>query len=135
MGKLKEKLYKFMMGRYGTDILNKDILWLTIILVLVNLFIRSAIIYILIYALFFISIFRMLSKNVIKGRAENAKYLITRNKVVKFVKLQVNKVKYYKEYKYVTCKQCKAVIRVPRKKGTKNISCPGCGSPITIVIK
>ncbi|MBQ4269964.1 MAG: hypothetical protein IJB97_10000 [Clostridia bacterium] len=135
MGKLKEKLYKFMMGRYGTDILNKDILWLTIILVLVNLFIRSAIIYILIYALFFISIFRMLSKNVIKRRAENAKYLITRNKVVKFVKLQVNKVKYYKEYKYVTCKQCKAVIRVPRKKGTKNISCPGCGSPITIVIK
>lgn len=135
MGKFREKLYKFMMGRYGADILNKDILWLTIILVLANLFIRSAIIYILIYALFFISIFRMLSKNVVKRRAENAKYLIKRNKVVKFVKLQINKIKYYKEYKYVTCKQCKAVIRVPRKKGTKNISCPGCGNPMTIVIK
>lgn len=135
MGKFKEKFYRFMAGRYGTDILNKDILWLTIILVLVNLFVRSAIIYIIIYALFFLSLFRMFSKNVVKRRAENAKYLIKRNKVVKFVKLQINKIKYYKEFKYITCKKCKAVIRVPRKKGTKNISCPGCGNPITIVIK
>ncbi len=135
MGKLREKFYRFMAGRYGTDILNKDILWLTIILVFANLFIRSAVIYIIIYALFILSLFRMFSKNVTKRRAENAKYLIKRNKVVKFCKLQINKVKYYKEFKYVTCKKCKAVIRVPRKKGTKNISCPGCGNPITIVIK
>ena len=54
MGKLREKFYKFMMGRYGTDILNKDMLWLTIILVLLNLFIRSTIVYLLVYALFFI---------------------------------------------------------------------------------
>ena len=135
MGKLKEKFYKFMMGRYGTDILNKDILWLTIILVFLNLFIRSAIVYILVYALFFVSLFRMFSKNVVKRRAENAKYIIYRNKVVKFCTVQFNKIRYYKEYKYVTCKKCKAVIRVPRKKGTRNISCPGCGNPITVVIK
>lgn len=135
MGKLKEKFYRFMMGRYGTDILNKDILWFTIILVLLNLFIRSSIIYILVYALFFVSLFRMFSKNVVKRRAENAKYMIYRNKVVKFFKLQYNKIKYFKEFKYVTCKNCKAVIRVPRKKGTRNISCPGCGNPITVVIK
>ncbi len=135
MGKLKEKLYKFMMGRYGSDILNKDILWLTVILVFVNLFLRSAILYIIIYALFFYTFFRMLSKKVVARRAENAKYLILRNKVKKFFTLQYNKVKYYKEYKYVTCKNCKAVIRVPRKKGTRNISCPGCGNPITVVIK
>ncbi len=135
MGKLKEKLYKFMMGRYGSDILNKDILWLTIILVFLNLFLRSAILYIIIYALFFYTFFRMLSKKVVARRAENAKYLVLRNKVKKFFTLQYNKVKYYKEYKYVTCKNCKSVIRVPRKKGTRNISCPGCGNPITVVIK
>ena len=135
MGKLKEKFYKFMMGRYGSDILNKDILWLTVILVFVNLFLRSVILYIVIYALFFYTFFRMLSKNIVSRRAENAKYLILRNKVKKFFTLQYNKIKYYKEYKYVTCKNCKAVIRVPRKKGTRNISCPGCGSPITVVIK
>ena len=135
MGKFREKLYRFMIGRYGTDILNKDILWLTIILVLVNLFIRSYILYIIIYALFFVTVFRMLSKKVVKRRAENAKYLIYRNKVVKFFTVQFNKIRYYKQYKYVTCKKCKAVIRVPRKKGTRNISCPGCGSPITVNIK
>lgn len=135
MGKLKEKLYKFMMGRYGSDILNKDILWLTIILVFLNLFLRSAILYIIIYALFFYTFFRMLSKKVVARRAENAKYLVLRNKVKKFFTLQYNKVKYYKEYKYITCKNCKSVIRVPRKKGTRNISCPGCGNPITVVIK
>lgn len=135
MGKFKEKLYRFMAGRYGTDILNKDILWLTLILVFVNLFVRSAILYILIYALFFYTFFRMLSKNVVSRRSENVKYLVIRNKVKKFVTLQFNKIKYYKEYKYVTCKNCKAVIRVPRKKGTRNISCPGCGNPITVVIK
>ena len=135
MGKLKEKLYKFMMGRYGSDILNKDILWLTIILVFLNLFLRSAILYVIIYALFFYTFFRMLSKKVVARRAENAKYLVLRNKVKKFFTLQYNKVKYYKEYKYVTCKNCKSVIRVPRKKGTRNISCPGCGNPITVVIK
>ncbi len=135
MGKFKEKLYRFMAGRYGTDILNKDILWLTLILVFVNLFVRSAILYILIYALFFYTFFRMLSKNVVSRRSENVKYLVIRNKVKKFVTLQFNKIKYYKEYKYVTCKNCKAVIRVPRKKGTRNISCPGCGAPMTIVIK
>ena len=124
-----------MAGRYGTDILNKDILWLTVILVFVNLFIHSVILYILVYALFFYTFFRMLSKKVVARRAENAKYLILRNKVKKFFNLQFNKIKYYKEYKYVTCKNCKAVIRVPRKKGTRNISCPGCGSPITVVIK
>ena len=135
MGKLKENLYKFMMGRYGSDILNKDILWLTIILVFLNLFLRSAILYVIIYALFFYTFFRMLSKKVVARRAENAKYLVLRNKVKKFFTLQYNKVKYYKEYKYVTCKNCKSVIRVPRKKGTRNISCPGCGNPITVVIK
>lgn len=135
MGKFKEKLYRFMAGRYGTDILNKDILWLTLILVFVNLFVRSAILYILIYALFFYTFFRMLSKNVVSRRSENVKYLVIRNKVKKFVTLQFNKIKYYKEYKYVTCKNCKAVIRVPRKKGTRNISCPGCGNLITVVIK
>ena len=135
MGKLREKFYKFMIGRYGTDILNKDMLWLTIILVLLNLFIRSTIVYLIVYALFFISLYRMFSKKVVKRRAENAKYIIHRNKVVKFFKLQYNKIKYFKEFKYVTCKNCKAVIRVPRKKGTRNISCPGCGNPITVVIK
>lgn len=135
MGKFKEKLYRFMAGRYGTDILNKDILWLTLILVFVNLFVRSEILYILIYALFFYTFFRMLSKNVVSRRSENVKYLVIRNKVKKFVTLQFNKIKYYKEYKYVTCKNCKAVIRVPRKKGTRNISCPSCGAPMTIVIK
>lgn len=135
MGKLKEKIYKFMLGRYGSDILNKDILWLTVILVFVNIFIRSLFVYIVVYALFFVSLFRMLSKNVVKRRIENSKYMVVRNKIVKFFTVQINKIRYYKEYKYITCKNCKSVIRVPRKKGTKNISCPGCGHPITVVIK
>ena len=124
--RLKTAFYRFMIGRYGSDDLNKFIFWVYFALIFISLFIKNSIIYALVWLLFFIYMYRSFSKNIYKRQAENRKYLVLRNKVASFFRLQKNKFKERKTHVYKKCVHCKATIRLPRRKGKHVVCCPIC---------
>ena len=74
-------------------------------------------------------LFRMFSKNLCKRQAENGKFMnwlwSVKNKNAGAKARHADK-----DHKYFTCKQCKAICRVPVGKGKIIITCPKCGAQI-----
>ena len=71
--------------------------------------------------------FRMLSKNIGKRRAENAKWLNLWQKI-KRIFSKNNYTARDKDHKVFTCHKCKQKLRVPKGKGKINITCTSCGN-------
>ena len=126
MNKLKSMLYKFSQGRYGTDSLNRFIIFSYIILVVANIFIKSDIITSIYTITVVLLIYRMLSRNIYKRQQENQKYLNLSGKFKKQVAYVQNKWRFRKTHIYRKCPFCSATIRLPRKKGKHICSCPSC---------
>lgn len=133
---LKEKLIKFMQGRYaayyGSDSLNK---FLTVVFVVELIVFRfflpfkySTVIDIfLILAIYY----RMFSKNINARYLENQKFLEITSSIrrpMKRIKSNVSD----KEYKYIECPNCKQQLRVPRKKGKIKVICKKCSNKFEV---
>ena len=88
MNKLKEKLARFMYGRYGSDRLNIFMVIVLLVCAVINLFVRTGYFSVLLtsweFLLLILIYFRMFSRNVSKRYAENQKYLELENKVKRF---------------------------------------------------
>lgn len=134
MGKIKAALYRFMYGRYGTDALNKFLLWCYVALVFVqmvvsafvenNAYITFALI-ILTWVLVFIIFFRMMSRNIAKRRGENEKF-------TGFFKLIRNKRRDRKTHVYRKCPNCRVTLRLPKAKGKHTVVCPKCKNRFSV---
>lgn len=124
--RFKEKLIRFMYGRNGMDKMASVLLWIGIALSLVNIFFHSLIIGLLNYLILFYCLFRVMSKNVWKRRAENEKFMRLFSKVSGFFKLQKNKFKDRKTHVYRQCPSCHANLRLPKAKGNHTVKCPRC---------
>ena len=81
MNKFKNKLYKFMYGRYGIDELYKIGLIVCLLLSFLNIFINNRVVTIVEFILLIILIIRSLSKNIIKRKYENSIYLNLKKKI------------------------------------------------------
>lgn len=85
MGNFKDKLERFMSGRYGVDQLYYALLVTSFVLAVANSFIRSSAIATLIgtlmWAILIWMIFRTLSRNVYQRRLENEKFTKIWNRV------------------------------------------------------
>ena len=133
MGKFKNKLYRFMYGRYGYDTLSKTLLWVYIgvmlLYMIVSLFVQSALFYVvyLMATMFLIAyiFYRTMSRNIAKRRAENEKFC-------NFFKLRRNKFRDRKTHVYRKCPTCKAVLRLPKAKGKHSVTCPRCKNKFTV---
>lgn len=123
---LKEKLIRFMYGRNGNDQLTFAIFIGYLILTIVNTFVRSSILNIIIMLLPVYAIFRMLSKNIYKRRAENEKFLKIWYKIEPRFKKFVSHFKQMKTRSFHKCPQCRTMLRFPRKKGKHMVICPVC---------
>ena len=66
--KYYQKFYNFMRNRYGTDLLEKDLMKFYFILIIIDLFVNSYVLLGLELLLFIIIIFRFFSKNIKKRR-------------------------------------------------------------------
>ncbi len=132
--KLQNAMARFMYGRNGTDQLNLAILAVYMVLFLLGTPIASLlhsqllyrIIHFLTLLLAVALVWRTFSKNLDKRRAENAKFLAWWHPVKnRFAGAKARRQD--KDHKYFTCKNCKAICRVPAGKGKIQITCPKCG--------
>jgi len=116
-----------MIGRYGPDHLNIAIIVFSLVLSLLNGIFRFAPLTYISYAILAYALFRMLSRNLPRRRAENDKFLRYWWPVrTKISRLAAN-VKHRKTHKYFKCPSCANTLRVPRGKGKLQITCPKCG--------
>lgn len=139
---MREKLYRFMQGRYGSDQLNRFLLWVMVGMVIINLFLRTSVIYFLSIIVLVVSYYRMFSKDIYKRSAENDKYLRIKDRVTSFfsntfdrngchAKFRQNSsdiIDEAKLYRIFKCPSCGQKLRVPKGKGKICISCKRCGN-------
>ena len=122
---IRNALARFMYGRYGQDQLNLCLLVSYLLLYLVYVFTRF--IYWLSWALLCWTLFRMLSRNAPRRRAENAKFLELIGPVQRWFHLRRTIYK-DKEHCYFKCPHCGQQLRVPRGKGKITVTCRACGA-------
>lgn len=124
--KMRYKMATFMYGRYGNDELTKFLMIAAIILMVISWLPKLGWVYFLAAALLVWSLTRSFSRNLNRRRQEREKYLKLRKPIVNFFKLQRNKWRDRKTHIYFKCHKCKAVLRVPRGKGSIIVTCTRC---------
>ena len=122
---MKEKIQKFFLGRYGNDELNRDLMYVEIVLVVISLFSKNRVWILLFYVLMIMNYYRMLSKNITARYQENAKWIFMKKKV-KHIFNAFTKGMKDPSNKYFVCPKCTQIIRVPKGKGNIEICCPNC---------
>ena len=117
----------FMIGRYGPDHLNIAMIIVSLLLSLLNSIFRFAPLMYISYAILALAVFRMLSRNITRRRAENDKFIHYWWPVKTRVSRVVANVKHRKTHRFLKCPSCSNTLRVPKGKGKLQITCPKCG--------
>jgi len=125
---LKEKLIRFMYGRYGVDSLGKFLIALAFITILLANIMDSGIFSLLSWFFIIYAYFRMFSRNVYKRSAENQTFLAKTAKIRGWFYKQKNLMSQRKTHCIFKCPTCRQKIRVPKGKGRIEIRCPKCNT-------
>ena len=123
---MKEKLMRFMYGRYGVDTFGKFLLWSGVILMLITSIFHFRIFYVIGWAFVIYSYYRMFSRQTYKRALENQKFLQHTSKIRGFFAKQKYMAAQRKTHHIYKCPNCKQKIRVPKGKGKIEIRCPKC---------
>ncbi|MCD8004788.1 MAG: hypothetical protein LUE91_03960 [Oscillospiraceae bacterium] len=118
---------RLMAGRYGNDQLNTCLLVIYLILWLVGVITNLQAFYTVGLILIAAALFRMLSRNVERRRAENARFMKLIGPVNRWFHLR-RTMHRDKEHCYFKCPHCGQYLRVPRGKGKLTITCRSCGA-------
>lgn len=119
-------LYRFFYGRNGIDPLNVALIVVSMVLTLMSSIFNLVVLSILSWLLLILAFFRMMSKNLVKRREENSKFIAFWSGIKK--KLGFNKARFNdrKTHRHFKCKGCGSELRVPKGKGVIIITCPVC---------
>lgn len=117
----RENFARFMMGRYGTDQLNRALLIVSLFFIVVSNFGLTLLFYGLGLALLLIANFRMFSRNHQARYKENIVFM----NIIAKLKFRNQGSKTHRIY---SCPQCKQKIRIPKGKGKIMVRCPKCGA-------
>ena len=124
---IRSALQRLMYGRYGNDQLNMALLVLYLALFLAYVLTDFELLYWFSFALLAVSLFRLLSRNHARRRAENAKFLRVAGPALQWLRLQ-RTIRRDKEHRYFRCPNCGQQLRVPRGKGKITVTCRSCGA-------
>lgn len=121
MKKLKEELENFLQNRYGLDELGKNILYFSSGICIIgiaakNYFLSSVSVIGFIYAFY-----RVFSKKLQNRAEENWRFC-------RYLKLWNIRYQERKTSRIFMCSKCGRYIRIPKKKGKVQITCPSCGN-------
>ena len=143
MARFKEKIYRFMYGRYGTDQLYSFLMVLFFIVWVCEIVavmiipegtlqnVASITGGVLTTLLLFVMIFRSMSRNIYKRRRENEIYIKSSRAVKRFFSGNTSKKtkslnRDDAQYIFRDCTKCGSVLRLPRRIGRHKTKCPRC---------
>ncbi len=152
MGKFKEKLYRFMYGRYGADQLYTFLMILFIVLWVIEIIVfavvpegtwqtvTSIVFAVLSASLMGWMIFRSMSRNIAKRRRENEIYLKASRAVKRFFTFNTARSTKSRNqddaiYVFRDCTKCGCVLRLPRRVGKHKVKCPRCSHSFFVKAK
>ena len=124
---IRNALQRFMYGRYGNDTLNNFLLVLFLVLYVLYAITSFYLFNLLSTVVLVWEVFRMLSRNHAKRRAENAKFNELAAPVIKWWRLR-RTIRRDKDHVYFKCPSCAQQLRVPRGKGKITVTCRSCGA-------
>lgn len=144
MNNFMRKLYDFMQGRYGVDKLNVFLILLTLLLNGIGSLMRNFTAY-LIFSLIALAVlgfavFRFFSTNFEKRSRESYCFnsVLERTNYTKHMKSlalwgkrQRLKIKFFKTHRFRVCPCCKENLRISKRRGKREITCPLCGNKFT----
>ena len=127
------RLMRFFSGCYGADALFYVLFVVASVLAIANCFVRAWWLQTVVYLFTTYAIFRFLSHNHEARRRENQFF----GKLKMGIKYKMGvrrqrKADYTHVYK--KCPRCKAVLRLPRKKGKHTTVCPKCGNKFKVYV-
>ena len=125
---MREKLRRFMIGRYGTDGLNQFLSIASLVLLLIAIVSRISLFTWLSAAPLLFCCYRTFSRNISKRTEENYKFYTLKDRVSNKFRGLKEQWANRKVYHYYRCPQCRQKLRVPRGRGRIQISCPRCGT-------
>ena len=123
---MRDKIYRFMQGRYGTDDFYKFLFWVALIGIVINWFFKSQLLSFAVTLILVYAMYRVLSKNHSARSAENQRYLQATAKIRYWFDQQKKLMEERKYHHIYTCPKCRQKIRIPKGKGKIMIRCPKC---------
>ena len=145
---MREKLARFMQGRYGIDELGRFMTGASLVIVILELITGWYALTLVFWAIFIMIYYRMFSRDYGKRQQENQKFLTARYKFKAkwyqifhknnnsyggygntggFQKFQKN-MQQRMQYHIYKCPSCSQKIRIPRGKGKIMVRCPKCNT-------
>ena len=122
----RDRLNRFMYGRYGQDQFSKFLLAVCFVMLILSFFIRIPGLGLLVLLLLGYVYFRMLSRNVTARAAENRKFLELKDRFLGLFKGGSGRGRVQGENVIFRCPKCSQKIRIPGGKGLVEITCPKC---------
>lgn len=124
---MKNRMTKWMQGRYGYDPLTKFFAVLTLILMFIEIFYRNPIVFGITFVVYiYMCIYRPFSKKISARRNELMLYMRFTEPIRKILRTSKIIAKNSKTKKYFRCPNCRGFLKVPREKGKIKITCPYC---------
>lgn len=131
-----------MRGRYGVDQLNRFLMIVALVLIVIDMFVRSNLLHFATVILLIYIYSRMFSRNIPARSAENQKFLQFSSK---FRGGSGNGSRFGsssrggfgfgrnkdRDHKILRCPGCGEKLRVPKNAGNIRIKCPHCGAQFT----
>lgn len=125
MNNFRMWLANLMRGRYGTDDLNKFLLVIAVVLIIIDIFVRSWLVDALTVLLLIYIYCRMFSRNINARYMENQRFL---GFISRFRGGRTSGFSRDQSHRILRCPGCGSQLRVPRGAGNIMISCPHCGT-------
>ena len=119
------RLHAFMGGRNGFDRLSIGLIVLAFILYALAFLSPFVAIFALAIAAY--AVWRAFSKNMAKRREENYRFTRISGDIKDAFTQWKFRRQQKKQYRFITCPDCKSKLRLPRGKGKISITCPKCG--------
>lgn len=119
------RLMQFFSGRYGTDETFFVLMISASAMAVINCFLRSFVLQLIVYSIVFLAAIRAFSRNFEARRRENAKV----KEIISSLRARLQRQAQRREdrsHVYKKCPHCHAVLRLPRRKGKHTTSCPRC---------
>ena len=125
------RLMQFMSGRYGSDETFFVLMGIACALAIVNSFLRNIFVQLIVYLIVALAIFRVFSRKFEARRRENRK---VREIIAKLRKTAETRRQRKLDFTHIykKCPKCKAVLRLPRRKGKHSTVCPRCNHSFSV---